>query len=117
MVAIKSLAVLLFTAAVTAIPLAGGNDNAGDHSVQCGDQGQTLYCCNDISDSKTKGKYVGLLDDVTVKCNDVTSNVQSVDGVSRQSQCDAKAACCSSSNIEQNGFINIVFGCQAIAAN
>ncbi|KAG0639486.1 hypothetical protein HOY80DRAFT_1136730 [Tuber brumale] len=118
MVAIKSLAVLLFTTAVTAVPLAGGNNgNAGDSKVQCGGQGQNLYCCNDFSDSKATGEHVGFLDDAIVKCDHVTSNVQSAQGVSHQSQCNAKAACCSSRKIEQNGFVNIYLGCQAIAAN
>jgi len=84
MVSIKSLAVLLFAAAVTAIPLAGdkhgdkhGGNNFSHETAHeaCGAQKQEFYCCNKASASKTTDAYTAVLKDVNFQCNTVTGNV------------------------------------------
>ncbi|PWW73434.1 hypothetical protein C7212DRAFT_301024 [Tuber magnatum] len=120
MVSVKSLAVILFAAAVTAIPVAGG-DNRGrdvkvhDKSQRCPDQSQQIFCCNDATDSKVTGAYTGVLDGVAVRCNTVPVNAVAVDVVSQAQQCSAKSACCNSET-SQNGLVNIAFGCVAFAS-
>jgi len=85
MVSIKSLAVLLFAAAVTAAPFAGekphGNQHGGNnlnfkdaHEV-CGEQKQEFYCCDNASASKTTDDYTGVLNGLKVQCNNVAGNV------------------------------------------
>ena len=84
MVSIKSLAVLLFAAAVTAVPLAGdkhgdkhggNNFNHKDASEVCGAQKQEFYCCNNASASKTTDASTDVLNSPDLKCNAVTVNV------------------------------------------
>ncbi|PWW73423.1 hypothetical protein C7212DRAFT_285611 [Tuber magnatum] len=121
MVSIKSLAVILLAAAVTAAPVVGdehhGKDvNIKDHSKRCPKQSQQMFCCNDADSSKAAGPYTGVLDKVNVKCNTVPVNVWAVDVVSSAGQCDGKAACCTS-EADQNGILNLVTGCVAFAGN
>ncbi|PWW73425.1 hypothetical protein C7212DRAFT_366215 [Tuber magnatum] len=125
MVSIKSLAVLLFVAAVTAAPVVGdeyqgGHDGRGvnvhDSSNVCSKQEQKIYCCNDAEKDPHFGPYTGFLDKIAVKCNSVPVNVLAVDVASAVKQCSAKAACCSSYT-NQNGLANIDLGCFAIVPN
>ncbi|KAG0124214.1 hypothetical protein HOY82DRAFT_618174 [Tuber indicum] len=122
MVSIKSLAVLLFAAAVTAAPLVGNEHHDGhnvkvnDSSKTCPGQNQKLYCCDDADKIGNVGTYTSVLDNIKVKCNSGISNVQSVDGVSNLGQCSAKAACCSSSS-KQNGLGNSNIDCVAFTGN
>ncbi|RPA99681.1 hypothetical protein L873DRAFT_1789376 [Choiromyces venosus 120613-1] len=120
MVAIKSLAVLLFAAVIAASPIAGGdghgntNVNAQNNSKRCPKQEQKMFCCNDASDSKATGIFSGVLSNIAVKCNMVPVNVIAVDAVSGQSACNAKAACCTSEQ-DQEGLVNLATGCVAVA--
>ncbi|CUS12868.1 unnamed protein product [Tuber aestivum] len=123
MVSIKSLAILLFAAAVTAIPVAGGEHHDGhdghnvkvhDNSKVCPEQNQEIYCCNDAQKSGDIGSKTSILDGLKVKCNNVPVNVLAVDVLSGASQCSGKAACCSSNN-KQNGVANVDLGCIALA--
>ncbi|KAG0124213.1 hypothetical protein HOY82DRAFT_618170 [Tuber indicum] len=119
MVSIKSLAVILFAAAVTAIPVAGGEghgSNVEDNSKSCTGQDQEVFCCNKFTKSKGHGSHVAMFDSIAFDCNSATSSVHSIDGVSGQSQCSEKAVCCTSDGA-QNGFLNLDSGCFAIAAN
>ena len=78
MVSIKSLAVLLFAAAVTAAPLAGDKKDVGhnvnnvdfdDSSIKCAN-GQEIHCCNDDVSSKDAG-LLSFLNGAQVKCNNL----------------------------------------------
>ncbi|KAG0639485.1 hypothetical protein HOY80DRAFT_1000953 [Tuber brumale] len=120
MVSIKSLAVILFAAAVTAIPVAGGEghgDIVKDNSKSCTGQDQEMFCCNDHTKSTGHASHVALVDKIPLKCNNVNGNFQSVQGVSGQSQCSGKAVCCTGKEASQNGFLNFATGCFALAAN
>ncbi|CUS12869.1 unnamed protein product [Tuber aestivum] len=122
MVAIKSLAVLLFAAAAAAGPGAGGhghgsNVDVKDSSIKCGNQDQKIYCCNDNTHEKAVGQYTGVFNGLSVKCNSVPVNVLAVvDVVSAQKQCSAGAACCNAES-DENGVVNIVTGCVAPVVN
>ena len=75
MVSIKSLAVLLFAAAVTAAPFAGDkkdgghNVNIDDSSIKCAN-GQEIHCCNNDVSSKDAG-LLSFLNGAQVKCNNL----------------------------------------------
>ncbi|RPA99680.1 hypothetical protein L873DRAFT_1806174 [Choiromyces venosus 120613-1] len=114
MVSIKSLAVVLFAVAVTAIPVAHDDANAQNNSQRCPKQEQKMFCCNDATSSKATGIFSGVLNNIAVKCNMVPVNVIAVDAVSGQSACNAKAACCTSEQ-DQEGLVNLATGCVAVA--
>ena len=81
MVSIKSLAVLLFAAAVTAAPLAGGNDHGHDADTAtsiktenvCGN-GKTIHCCTG-GNSPKGASFVDILNNLDAKCTDLGVNV------------------------------------------
>ena len=77
MVSIKSLAVLLFAAAITAAPLAGEKKNDGDNvhvSKNTCQAEQNIHCCNDDGKSQNTG-IVSLLNNAQIKCNNLGVNV------------------------------------------
>ncbi|PWW73433.1 hypothetical protein C7212DRAFT_366222 [Tuber magnatum] len=66
-VSIEPLAVALFAAVVTAIPVAGGEGRGSDVKVEdkgqlCPKQNQQMFCCNDATDSKVAGPCASVLD-------------------------------------------------------
>jgi len=79
MVSIKSLAVLLFAAAVTAAPLAGEkkDDGHGDNvhvSKNTCEAEQKIHCCEDDGKSQNTG-LLTLLNNPQIKCNNLGVNV------------------------------------------
>ena len=78
MVSIKSLAVLLFAAAVTAAPFAGDKKDGGHNvndvnldnsSIKCAD-GQEIHCCNNDVSSKD-AVLLSFLNGIQVKCDNL----------------------------------------------
>ncbi|PWW73424.1 hypothetical protein C7212DRAFT_366214 [Tuber magnatum] len=81
MVSIKPLVVLLFTAAVAAIPVVGDehhdvgrNGNINGSNMKCENPEQTLFCCNDSKSSEVTGTFSGILDNSFVKCDALAVN-------------------------------------------
>ncbi|RPA99687.1 hypothetical protein L873DRAFT_1843365 [Choiromyces venosus 120613-1] len=121
MVAIKCLAILLFAAAVTAIPVAGdehhdaGHDiNLKDSSLKCKIPEQTLFCCNNARDTEATGIFAGVLDTDFIKCDALPINTWTVDAIIGQNKCKGKTACCHSES-HQDGQFNIVTDCVSVA--
>ena len=76
MVSIKSLAVLLFAAAVTAAPFAGEKDshNAVAASKNTCEIDQKIHCCNDDGSSKSTS-LAAILNNPQIKCDNLGVNV------------------------------------------
>ncbi|PUU80443.1 hypothetical protein B9Z19DRAFT_1079364 [Tuber borchii] len=111
MVSIKSLAVLLFAAAVTAAPLAGekkggGHGDSNDITVSkntC-EADQEFHCCNDDGSSANAG-LVSLLNNPQLKCNSLGVNVLAVPTLTDNSMCKGTIVCCPGDN-SQTGLVN-----------
>ncbi|PUU80445.1 hypothetical protein B9Z19DRAFT_730525 [Tuber borchii] len=106
MVSIKSLAVLLFAAAVTAAPLAGEKDSHDSVAVSkntC-QVDQKIHCCNDGGSSKSTS-VVDLLNNPQIECNNLGVNVLAVPTLTDSSRCKGTIICCPGDN-QQTGLVN-----------
>ncbi|PUU80446.1 hypothetical protein B9Z19DRAFT_1107039 [Tuber borchii] len=106
MVSIKSLAVLLFAAAITAAPLAGEKDSHDSVAVSKNTckVGQKIHCCDDDGSSANAG-LVSLLNNPQIKCNNLGVNVLAVPTLTDNSRCKGTIICCPGDN-SQTGLVN-----------
>ncbi|PUU80444.1 hypothetical protein B9Z19DRAFT_1079368 [Tuber borchii] len=107
MVSIKSLAVFLFAAAVTAAPLAGekkGDSTDITFTKNSCEAEQKIHCCNDDGKSQNAG-LAAILNNAQIKCNNLGVNVLAVPTLTDNSMCKGTIVCCPGDN-SQTGLVN-----------